>query len=172
MCIPPVPPVTWVAGIRTRAKTADTAAIAAAPMNPREKASAAPVALVREPAELAIADRTATPSAAPTSCPVMRNPDATPACDGGIPVIEVTETGTNTMPTPSPSATMPGSRSVAKSAWLVAADSSAPAAATSTRPAVATTRGDRWPSMWRATTVPTVMASAKGRKATPVCSAE
>ena len=71
-------------------------------MNPGENASAAPVAVVRMPAVLATADRTATPSAAPISWPVIRNPEATPACEAGMPAIEVTETGTNTMPTPRP----------------------------------------------------------------------
>ena len=74
----------------------------AAPMNPRENASAAPVAVVRLPAVLATADRTATPRAAPISWPVIRNPEATPACEAGMPAIEVTETGTKTMPTPRP----------------------------------------------------------------------
>ena len=82
-------------------------------MNPREKASAAPLAVVSAPAVLATADRTATPRAAPISCPVIRKPEATPAWEAGMPAIEVTETGTKTMPTPRPSATRPGRMSVA-----------------------------------------------------------
>ena len=40
-----------------------------------------------------------------------------------MPAIEVTETGTNTMPTPSPSTDRPGRMSVAKCASLPAVDS-------------------------------------------------
>ena len=77
-------------------------------MNPREKASAAPLAVVNAPALVATADRTATPRAAPISCPVIRNPEATPACEAGMPAIEVTETGTKTMPMPRPIAEQTG----------------------------------------------------------------
>src|SRR3954465_4277496 len=79
MCMFPPPPITLVAGIRSIAKTAKTAPIAAAPMNPAENASAAPVAVASDPALDATADRMATPSAAPISWPVIRNPEATPA---------------------------------------------------------------------------------------------
>jgi hypothetical protein len=39
--------------------------------------------VVRFPAVVATADRTATPRAAPTSCPVMRNPDCQAGVAGG-----------------------------------------------------------------------------------------
>ena len=129
----PPPSVARVAGIRTSAKTATTAAMTAAPMKPRENASAAPAAVVSVPAVLATADRTATPRAAPISCPVIRNPEATPACEAGMPAIEVTETGTKTMPTPSPRADSPGRMSVAKCAPLVAVDSTSDAATAMTQ---------------------------------------
>src|SRR6187200_904363 len=77
MCIWPPPSATRPAGIRSSANTASTAPMAAAPMNPAEDASAAPVAVTSEPALLATADRMATPSAAPISWPVIRNPEAT-----------------------------------------------------------------------------------------------
>ncbi len=102
-----------VLDIRSSAKTATTAPMPAAPTNPREKASAAPLAVVRLPAVLATAERTATPRAAPISCPVIRNPEATPAWEDGMPAIEVTDTGTKTMPMPSPRAKSQGRMSLA-----------------------------------------------------------
>ena len=108
MCRWPPPPAVRVAGIRTRATAAKATAMTAAPMNPRENASAAPLAVVNAPALLATADRTATPRAAPISCPVIRKPEATPAWEAGMPAIEVTETGTKTMPMPRPIAEQAG----------------------------------------------------------------
>ena len=51
--------------------------------------------------------RTATPSAAPISCPVIRKPDAMPACSAGMPVIAVADTAAKTRPAPSPATASP-----------------------------------------------------------------
>src|SRR3954447_16504145 len=105
-----------VDGIRQRATAATHAARPAAATKPREHAAATPSrpsVPVRLPALDAIADRTATPRAAPTSWPVIRKPEATPAWLAGMPVIAVTETGANTLPTPRPRTTRPGRRPVA-----------------------------------------------------------
>lgn len=84
-----------------------------------------------------------------------------------MPAIEETETGAKTMPTPRPRLRSPGSSSTAYREFAGAAATSPAATATRTNPEVATARGLRWASRWRATMVPTVMATAKGRKATP-----
>src|SRR4051794_36259746 len=65
MCMCPPPP--RVAGMRTTANAAKATEIRAAPRAPRLKALAAPSMVVNAPAEVAIAERTATPRAAPTS---------------------------------------------------------------------------------------------------------
>ena len=67
-----------------------------------------------------------------------------------MPAIEVTETGTKTMPTPSPRMVRPGRTSVAKCALLVAVDSHSDEPTVTNSPMVAMTRGERWPSMCRA----------------------
>ena len=91
------------------------AAIPAATESP-ENPVAAPAGVVRSPAAVATAASTATPSAAPISWPVIRNPDAIPACWAGMPAIAVIDTATKTRPTPSPSSRKPGRRSAANRA--------------------------------------------------------
>lgn len=108
MCIPAPPAAIRVAGILAKETAPTTTARTAAATKPLENPLATPFAVVRLPALVATADRTATPRAAPTSWPVMRNPDAIPACCAGIPAIAVTDTETNTMPTPSPKVAKPG----------------------------------------------------------------
>ena len=97
------------------------------------------------PAVLATADRTATPSAAPTSWPVIRKPDAMPACCGGMPAIAVTDTGTNTMPTPEADDDQPGQDVGGEGGvrrWPWASRTAPPA--TRTRPTAAMARGVPW----------------------------
>jgi hypothetical protein len=72
----------------------------------------------------------------------MRNPDAMPACCGGMPAIAVTETATKTMPTPSPSTSRPGNRLVANWAVPEAVDNRVAPVAARVRPVAAMLRGE------------------------------
>ena len=146
--------------------------MAAAARKPRGKPCTTPVAVVSVPAVVATAESTATPRAAPTSCPVIRKPEAMPACCGGMPAMAVTDTGTKTMPTPRPMVAMPGRMSVAKSAPLLACASRTAPPATRKRPSAAMPRGVPCARACLASTVPTVMARANGTNATPARMAE
>ena len=122
---------------------------------------------------LATADRTATPNAAPTSWPVIRNPDATPACEAGIPVIEVTETGTKTMPDAQtqPNQARQQARGEVRAAGGGGQQSSG--GADDHEPGRRNRCAERGgPAGGEPRTVPAVMASANGRNATPVRRAE
>ena len=118
----------------------------AAQVKPRLNAAAAPSRVASDPAVLATAESTATPRAAPTSCPVIRKPEATPAWEDGMPAIEVTDTGTKTMPTPIPWRPGRGAGRPRRRRPLAAKESRAAAAPVTTRPDAATVRGARWAS--------------------------
>jgi hypothetical protein len=113
-------------------------------MNPAKNASVAPATVTSEPALLANADRLATPSAAPISRPVIKNPEATPAWEAGMPATEVNETGTNIMPIPRPSADRPGRMSLAKWASLPSVDNHTEEATVISSPMVARACRERW----------------------------
>ena len=170
---PPAPAVTRAEGIRRNAITAITAAIPAAAMKPRENPAATPSTLTRLPAVAATADSTATPRAAPTSWPVIRKPDAVPACWAGIPAIDVTDTGTKTMPDAEAE-----NDQARQEIGAVARRGRCPreqGCGHTRRGSVRSSRGPgvtAWASRWRATWVPAVTAKANGRNATPAASAE
>ena len=62
---------------------------------------------------VATVDRTATPSAPPICCDVLKRPDARPASCCVTPASAAIETGTNEKPSPIPIAKKPGRRSTA-----------------------------------------------------------
>ena len=173
MCMWPPPPVTSRGGHPQQAKTATTAPMTAAPMNPAENASAAPVAVVRMPAldsrpRTGRRHRARHRSRGRSSGTRRRRRRARPGC----------------RPSRSPRRGRTPCRRRARERRARAGCRSRsarrcrPWTATRTkptvmsRPTVAMTRGERWPSRCRATRVPTVMASANGRNASPVSRAE
>ena len=113
MCRWPPPPAARVAGIRTRAKTAN----GDADHGGADEAARERVGGTGGGGQGAggAGDRGQDGDAEGGADLVAghQEPEATPACEAGMPAIEVTETGTKTMPMPRPMATRPGSRSVA-----------------------------------------------------------
>jgi len=112
-------------------------------------------------------DKTATPTAPPSSWNVLTSADRRPPSAGPASVSEAVKAVTNVAPIPRAAMLSPVTITAG---WVQAAATAYPAAARA-RPVTATVRALRRVSSWVPAWAPAIVAAATGRKTRPTCSA-
>src|SRR6266545_740470 len=139
--------------------------------SPKPATAAAAAAGPASTPAAAIVDTSATPRAAPSSWAVFTRPETMPAWSGSTLVIAVMVAVTSAMPSPAPASANPGRTPVSASPPAGTPAKSAMPAAASANPAAATGRRPSRPTRCAAAWAPATIATATGRKTSPVRSA-